>query len=88
MSEGLIKNRYVGRTFIMPTQEERELAVRLKLNPIKEAIKGKKIVLIDNQCIQRNNFKSLIDFVKESEPAEIHFLVGCHSVIAPCYYEL
>ena len=84
--EGLIKNRYVGRTFIMPTQEERELAVRLKLNPIKEAIKGKKIILIDDSIVRGTTSKQLLDLVKESEPAEIHFLVGCPPVIAPCFY--
>ena len=55
--EGLIKNRYVGRTFIMPTQEERELAVRLKLNPIKDAIKGKKIILIDDSIVRGTTSK-------------------------------
>ena len=84
--EGLIKNRYVGRTFIMPTQEERELAVRLKLNPIKDAIKGKKIILIDDSIVRGTTSKQLLDLVKEAEPAEIHFLVGCPPVIAPCYY--
>jgi amidophosphoribosyltransferase len=84
--EGLIKNRYVGRTFIMPTQEERELAVRLKLNPIKEAIKGKKIILIDDSIVRGTTSKQLLDLVKEAEPAEIHFLVGCPPVVAPCYY--
>lgn len=84
--EGLIKNRYVGRTFIMPTQEERELAVRLKLNPIKEAIKGKKIILIDDSIVRGTTSKQLLDLVKEAEPAEIHFLVGCAPVVAPCYY--
>ena len=84
--EGLIKNRYVGRTFIMPTQEERELAVRLKLNPIKESIKGKKIILIDDSIVRGTTSKQLLDLVKEAEPAEIHFLVGCPPVIAPCYY--
>ena len=84
--EGLIKNRYVGRTFIMPTQEERELAVRLKLNPIKEAIEGKKIVLIDDSIVRGTTSKQLLDLVKESNPDEIHFLVGCPPVIAPCFY--
>ena len=84
--EGLIKNRYVGRTFIMPTQEERELAVRLKLNPIKSALKGKKIILIDDSIVRGTTSKQLLDLVKEAEPAEIHFLVGCPPVISPCYY--
>ena len=84
--EGLIKNRYVGRTFIMPTQEERELAVRLKLNPINEAIKGKKIILIDDSIVRGTTSKKLLDLVKAAEPAEIHFLVGCPPVVAPCFY--
>ena len=84
--EKLIKNRYVGRTFIMPTQEERELAVRLKLNPIKDAIKGKKIILIDDSIVRGTTSKQLLDLVKEAEPAEIHFLVGCPPVVAPCFY--
>ncbi|WP_405308255.1 amidophosphoribosyltransferase [Methanobrevibacter sp.] len=84
--EGLIKNRYVGRTFIMPTQEERELAVRLKLNPIKDAIKGKKIILIDDSIVRGTTSKQLLDLVKEAEPTEIHFLVGCPPVVAPCFY--
>ena len=84
--EGLIKNRYVGRTFIMPTQEERELAVRLKLNPIKKAIKGKKIILIDDSIVRGTTSKQLLDLVKEAGPSEIHFLVGCPPVISPCYY--
>lgn len=84
--EGLIKNRYVGRTFIMPTQEERELAVRLKLNPIKGAIKGKKIVLIDDSIVRGTTSASLLSVVKEANPKEIHFLVGCPPVMAPCYY--
>ena len=84
--EGLIKNRYVGRTFIMPTQEERELAVRLKLNPIKDAIKGKKIILIDDSIVRGTTSKQLLDLVKEAGPAEIHFLVGCPPVVAPCFY--
>ena len=84
--EGLIKNRYVGRTFIMPTQEERELAVRLKLNPIKKVLKGKKIILIDDSIVRGTTSKQLLDLVKEAEPAEIHFLVGCPPVISPCYY--
>jgi amidophosphoribosyltransferase len=62
------------------------LAVRLKLNPIKEAIKGKKIILIDDSIVRGTTSKQLLDLVKEAEPAEIHFLVGCPPVMAPCYY--
>ena len=68
------------------TQEERELAVRLKLNPIKKVLKGKKIILIDDSIVRGTTSKQLLDLVKEAEPAEIHFLVGCPPVISPCYY--
>ena len=85
-SEGLIKNRYVGRTFIMPTQEEREIAVKLKINPMKETLKGKKIVLIDDSIVRGTTSEALINVVKETGVKEIHFLVGCPPVIAPCYY--
>lgn len=85
-SEGLIKNRYVGRTFIMPTQEEREIAVKLKINPMKETLKGKRIVLVDDSIVRGTTSESLIQVVKETGVKEIHFLVGCPPVIAPCYY--
>ena len=58
----------------------------IKLNPIKEAIKGKKIILIDDSIVRGTTSKKLLDLVKEAEPAEIHFLVGCPPVIAPCFY--
>ncbi|MCC7553187.1 MAG: amidophosphoribosyltransferase [Methanobacteriaceae archaeon] len=84
--EGLIKNRYVGRTFIMPTQEEREIAVKLKINPMKETLKNKRIVLVDDSIVRGTTSESLIQVVKEANPKEIHFLVACPPVIAPCYY--
>ena len=85
-AEGMIKNRYVGRTFIMPTQEERELAVRLKLNPISRNLKGKKIVLIDDSIVRGTTSIQLLNVLKQYEPAEIHLLIGCPPVIAPCFY--
>jgi len=84
--EGLIKNRYVGRTFIMPTQEERELAVKLKMNPLVSELKGKKIVLIDDSIVRGTTSESLIELLREAGAKEIHLLIGCPPVIAPCYY--
>ena len=84
--EGLIKNRYVGRTFIMPTQEERELAVKLKMNPLVSELKDKKIVLIDDSIVRGTTSESLINFIKDVGVKEIHLLVGCPPVIAPCFY--
>ena len=84
--EGLIKNRYVGRTFIMPTQEERELAVKLKMNPLKLELEGKKIVLIDDSIVRGTTSKSLIKVLREAGAKEVHLMIGCPPVIAPCFY--
>lgn len=84
--EGLIKNRYVGRTFIMPTQEERELAVKLKMNPLVSELEGKKIVLIDDSIVRGTTSESLIRVLREVGAKEIHLMIGCPPVIAPCYY--
>jgi len=85
-AEGLIKNRYVGRTFIMPTQEERELAVKLKMNPLKLELEGKKIVLIDDSIVRGTTSKSLIKVLREAGAKEVHLMIGCPPVIAPCFY--
>lgn len=84
--EGLIKNRYVGRTFIMPTQEEREMAVKLKLNPLKSGLEGKDIVLIDDSIVRGTTSAELINILKEAGANNIYLLIGCPPVIAPCFY--
>ena len=84
--EGLIKNRYVGRTFIMPTQEERELAVKLKINPLVSELEGKKIVIIDDSIVRGTTSKSLIQLLRTAGAKEVHLMIGCPPVIAPCYY--
>lgn len=84
--EGLIKNRYVGRTFIMPTQEERENSVRLKMNPVKSELEGKKIVLIDDSIVRGTTSRATVDVLKEAGVKEIHLRIGCPPVISPCYY--
>lgn len=84
--EGLIKNRYVGRTFIMPTQEEREIAVRLKLNPLKHELVGKRVVVIDDSIVRGTTSESLVRILKAAGAKEVHMLIGCPPVIAPCYY--
>ena len=85
-SEGLIKNRYVGRTFIMPTQEEREIAVRLKLNALSSQLDGKSIVVIDDSIVRGTTSASLIKILKDAGAKEVHMLIGCPPVMAPCYY--
>ena len=84
--EGLIKNRYVGRTFIMPTQEERETSVRLKMNPIRSELEGKSIVLVDDSIVRGTTSKSLVKVLREAGAKEIHLRVGCPPIISPCYY--
>ena len=84
--EGLIKNRYVGRTFIMPTQQEREIAVKLKLNPLRHELEGKSVVVIDDSIVRGTTSESLVRILKASGAREVHMLIGCPPVIAPCYY--
>jgi len=84
-AEGLMKNRYVGRTFIMPTQDERERAVRLKLNPIKSTIEGKSVTIIDDSIVRGTTSNQLVDLLKDAGAEEVHMRVGAPPIIAPCY---
>lgn len=85
--EGLIKNRYIGRTFIMPTQEERINAVRMKLNPVREVIAGKRVVLLDDSIVRGTTLKEIISLVRKAGGAkEIHVRIPCPPIRAPCFY--
>ncbi|WP_290814083.1 amidophosphoribosyltransferase [Halovivax sp.] len=84
-AEGLMKNRYVGRTFIMPTQDERERAVRLKLNPIKSTVEGKSVTLIDDSIVRGTTSTQLVDLLKDCGAAEVHMRIGAPPIVAPCY---
>lgn len=84
--EGLLRNRYVGRTFIMPDQTSRDTGVRTKLNPIIEEVKGKKVALVDDSIVRGTTSKKLVDLVRTAGAKEVHFLVGCPPIVAPCYY--
>lgn len=84
-AEGLMKNRYVGRTFIMPTQDERERAVRLKLNPIKNTIEGKSVTLIDDSIVRGTTSTQLLDLLRDAGAEEIHLRIGSPPIVAPCY---
>ncbi|WP_343089197.1 amidophosphoribosyltransferase [Methanocalculus natronophilus] len=83
--EGLIKNRYIGRTFIMPTQTLRENAVRMKLNPIRGHIQDKSVVLIDDSIVRGTTSRRIIDLMREFGAREVHFRVGSPPIRAPCY---
>ncbi len=85
LSEGLIKNRYVGRTFIMPDQQMRDLHVRIKLNAIPSIIREKRIVLIDDSVIRGTTMRRIVAHVRKAGAREVHVRIGCPPVIAPCY---
>jgi len=83
---GLIKNRYVGRTFISPTQELREKAVAVKLNPLKVNIEGKRVVIIDDSIVRGTTSKKLVDILRKAGAKEIHFRVSSPIIKYPCYF--
>ncbi|MFH1785453.1 MAG: amidophosphoribosyltransferase [Candidatus Micrarchaeota archaeon] len=84
--EGLIKNRYIGRTFIMPNQEKRVDAVKLKLNPLKSIIEGKRIVLVDDSIVRGTTLKEIVALVRGAGAKEVHLRITCPPVKAPCFY--
>jgi amidophosphoribosyltransferase len=84
-AEGLMKNRYVGRTFIMPTQDERERAVRLKLNPIKSTIEGQSVTIIDDSIVRGTTSRQLVSLLKDAGAEEVHVRIGAPPIVAPCY---
>ncbi len=83
--EGLIKNRYIERTFIMPEQSEREVGVMLKLNPIKSAVKRKRIVLIDDSIVRGTTIRKIVQILRQSGAREIHVRIGCPPIRSPCF---
>lgn len=83
--ECLMKNRYIGRTFIMPGQEMRETAVRLKMNTIRPNIEGKKLVLVDDSIVRGTTSRRIVDMVKNAGAKEVHIRIGSPQIVAPCY---
>lgn len=84
--EGLVKNRYMGRTFIKPTQQEREIAVKLKLNPLIDVVKDKRIVLLDDSIVRGTTSRKLIDRLRDAGAKEVHMRITSPPVCHPCYY--
>lgn len=84
-AEGLIKNRYVGRTFISPTKELREQGVRIKLNPLKENIAGKRVILVDDSIVRGTTIKQTVKMLKDAGAKEVHVRVASPSVTNTCY---
>ena len=83
--EGLMKNRYMGRTFIMPTQKQRDRAVRIKLNTVRGNLKDKRVVLVDDSIVRGTTSRRIVKMIREAGADEVHLRVGSPPIIAPCY---
>lgn len=87
-AEGLIKNKYIGRTFIEPTQELREQGVRLKLNVLKENVEGKRVVLVDDSIVRGTTMRRIVGMLKSAGAKEVHLRIASPPVMDPCYFGL
>ena len=83
---GLVKNSYVGRTFIQPSQTIRQLGIRLKLNPLREVIRGKRLVVVDDSIVRGNTQRALVRMLREAGAAEVHVRISSPPVMWPCFY--
>jgi amidophosphoribosyltransferase len=83
---GLIRNHYVGRTFIEPQQSVRDFGVRLKLNPVRSLLEGKRVVLIDDSIVRGTTSKKIVRMVRGAGASEVHLRISCPPTISPCFY--
>jgi len=86
VAEGLIKNRYIFRTFIMPSQKMRDESVNVKLNPIKSVLKDKHIILVDDSIVRGTTSKKIVKLVKSAGPKKVDVWITCPPIISPCFY--
>ncbi|SDP47849.1 amidophosphoribosyltransferase [Pedococcus dokdonensis] len=84
--QGLVKNSYVGRTFIAPSQTIRQLGIRLKLNPLREVIKGKRLVVVDDTIVRGNTQRAVVRMLREAGAAEVHLRISAPPVKWPCFF--
>jgi amidophosphoribosyltransferase len=83
---GLVKNSYVGRTFIQPSQTIRQLGIRLKLNPLRDVIRGKRLVVVDDSIVRGNTQRALVRMLREAGAVEVHVRISSPPVKWPCFY--
>jgi amidophosphoribosyltransferase len=83
--EGLIKNRYIERTFIMPDQSDREATVHLKMHPIRKYVAGKRVVLVDDSIVRGTTMRKIVQILRKAGAKEIHVRIGCPPIVSPCY---
>ena len=85
LREGLVKNRYVFRTFIMPSQELREKAVKAKLLPVRGIVEGKRVVLCEDSIVRGTTIRKIVRLLKQGGAREVHVRIGCPPIVSPCY---
>ena len=85
-AQGLVKNSYVGRTFIQPSQTLRQLGIRLKLNPLRDVIAGRRLVVVDDSIVRGNTQRALVRMLREAGATEVHVRISSPPVLWPCYY--
>jgi amidophosphoribosyltransferase len=83
---GLIRNHYVGRTFIEPSQSVRDFGVKLKLNPVRSVLEGKRVVLIDDSIVRGTTSRKIVRMVRSAGAREVHMRISCPPTISPCFY--
>ena len=86
VAEGLIKNRYVQRTFIMPEQKQRDGAVKIKLNPLKTVLSDKKVLLVDDSIVRGTTLRNIVNMIRKAGAREVHVRITCPPIISPCFY--
>ncbi|MBG6092706.1 amidophosphoribosyltransferase [Actinomadura viridis] len=84
--QGLVKNSYVGRTFIQPSQTIRQLGIRLKLNPLREAIEGRRLIVVDDSIVRGNTQRAIVRMLRDAGAAEVHVRISSPPVKWPCFY--
>jgi amidophosphoribosyltransferase len=84
--DGLIKNRYVARTFIQPGQELRKRGLRLKFNPLPEIVAGKRLVVVDDSIVRGNTTRQLVAMLFDAGAAEVHVRISSPPIVSPCFY--
>jgi amidophosphoribosyltransferase len=83
---GLIRNHYVGRTFIEPHQSIRHFGVRVKLNPVKSILQGRRVVLVDDSIVRGTTSRKIVKMVRNAGASEVHMRISCPPTISPCFY--
>src|SRR5438132_3866155 len=86
MQMGLIRNHYIGRTFIQPQQAIRHFSVRIKLNPVRSVLEGKRVVLVDDSIVRGTTSRKIVKMVKAAGAREVHLRISCPPTLSPCYY--